>query len=113
MGEKDQKRKRPGSGASPSKEIHPLNEKREAILKLEELEERLEMQRMPLEPLDECAVQAEGCYTDTCDNFCDHCVYNVGCEDHCYCYGEWCVGVCVPHCISYCLLCTDDGHSTY
>ena len=114
MGKTDQKGTRPVSRASLLKEILPLSERQEAILKLEELEERLEMQRMPLEPLDDCAVRAEGCYTDECDHFCDHCVYNVGCEDHCYCHGEWCVDNCEPtDCFSYCLLCTDDGHSTY
>lgn len=62
---------------------------------LEELEERLEMQRMPtMDP-------SLACYTDLCPEDCgSHCTAGyTGCTDKCLCDGDKCVTECGLLCV--------------
>ena len=98
MGQGRNKRRKSPSGKYAGHEITSLNEPTETIFELEELEKRLEMQRLPLES-GTCDIQEAGCYADGCEgNYCvEYCAGNT-CADLCWCDDGHCYEWCNPDC---------------
>ena len=108
MSSKAKKNKKKGETEETEKELSPVNKRTEVVVELEELESRLEMQNAPVSAMDECPLHVDGCYSDGCEGeFCNQCMEN-SCPGHCYCQGEWCTEECIPECLAYCMLCTND-----
>ena len=86
---------------SPGQEMVPLNERGTGLFELEELERRLEMQRLPLGSSLEAADAV--CYTDACDQICDlYCADYTGCIQDCMCHFEDCFDKCNTDCLMLC-----------
>ena len=108
MSDKAKKNRKTGKTDETRGEVSPVSKRTELVVELEELESRLEMQNAPINALEECPINVEGCYSDGCEGeFCDLCESN-SCPGHCYCYGEYNEDVCAPKCLAYCMLCTND-----
>lgn len=78
----------------PESEDTPLDQADSGEVPLEELEERLEMQRVPaMDPL--------SCYADLCPEDCStYCVGGyTGCPDKCGCHGSDCLSDCESLCL--------------
>ena len=82
-------------------ELDPIREAIFIDLSLDELEERLEMQQVPVG-----AAALWGCTpVDTCDIECGGgqlCEFDCDCYGKCECLGTHCPDDCPSHCISYC-----------
>ncbi|MEW6440115.1 MAG: hypothetical protein AB1640_04195 [bacterium] len=82
-------------------EIAPVNRNEAVRLELDELERRLEMQRLPLGSALEGA--DGGCYSDACDQVCDvFCTEYTGCLQDCLCNLEDCFDKCGTDCLMLC-----------
>lgn len=95
MKEKDQDRK----GIDGGDGVVSLSDIGE--FELEELEKRLEMQRIAPAGLSE--VGLSGCYADACDEVCDvFCSEYTGCAQDCLCNFEDCFDKCGTDCLVLC-----------
>jgi len=101
MRKKGEKAGLPSAREAPDAEVVPLNEQGTGLFELEELERRLEMQRVPLGSSLEAA--GAGCYSDACDQVCElYCADYTGCIQDCMCNFEDCFDKCGTDCLMLC-----------
>ena len=82
-------------------EITPFNDHDSIVFRLEELEKRLEMQRVPLGTPD--TASEVGCYQDACEQVCEwYCDDYTGCITDCVCNFENCLDKCATDCLLLC-----------
>lgn len=96
MKEDEKDRKDSGKGKALVDSLSSIDD-----FELEELEKRLEMQRIAPGALSEAGLS--GCYADACDQVCDvYCSDYTGCVQDCLCNLEDCFDKCGTDCLVLC-----------